>query len=147
MTQRRRKWTLIVGVIVLLLVGGVTVWAVWQRKPGRAPASAAASLAAQTVSAGGVEVTMTPVQLDEGGARFQLSLDTHSGSLDLKLPDVAQLRIAGVLAKTGSWDGAGPGGHHRAGNLAFATPVAKGASVQLRLAGLPGDVVATWTAP
>jgi len=41
----------------------------------------------------------------------------------------------------------GPGGHHREGTLRFTTPVPAGANVELRLTGLPADVIGAWTAP
>jgi hypothetical protein len=66
--------------------------------------------------------------------------------LDLD-PAAAQLRLDGDLADPGSWSGDAPGGHHRSGTLSFATPVASGATVELRIAGLPEDAVATWIAP
>lgn len=143
MTRRGRWWTLTIAAVVLLTTGALVAWV----RGNTSSTADAPLLEAQVVSVGGIEVTMTPVQLDEAGARFRLSLDTHSGSLDIDLPDAAELRIAGATADVGAWDGGGPGGHHREGTLRFVTPVTSGASVELRVSGLPGVAVGTWTAP
>jgi hypothetical protein len=37
--------------------------------------------------------------------------------------------------------------HHREGMLGFAAAVPAGAGIELRITGLPGDAVGTWTAP
>lgn len=107
----------------------------------------ATTLATRVSQAGEVEVRMTPLALDATGARIRVSFDTHSGSLDLDPASAAQLRIDGAPAPSGTWDGARPGGHHREGTLAFATPIRAGATVELRVTGLASDVVATWTVP
>ena len=90
---------------------------------------------------------MTALVLDASGARFRVVLDTHTGVLDLDLAGAAELWVAGRLAGAGTWEGTGPGGHHREGTLRFTTPVPAGANVELRLTGLPADVIGAWTAP
>lgn len=101
---------------------------------------------ARTVQAGAVEVTLTPLTLDTSGAVFRVTLDTHSVPLDLDMAASARLRINDTTANAASWDGSAPGGHHREGTLRFTTPVPTGATVELRITGLPVDAVASWTA-
>jgi hypothetical protein len=99
------------------------------------------------VQVGAVEVTMTPLALDTSGAVFQVELDTHSVELGLDMACSAHLRIGDRVVDGASWDGQGPGGHHREGTLRFATPVRAGAEVELRIIGLPADATGSWTAP
>jgi len=129
-----------IAAVVLLVAGAL--WWVLGRDSGTDNA-----LGTRTVTAGAAEVTVTALTLDSTGARFKVKLDTHSGALDTDLPDAAQLRIDGRLAAPGTWNGDGPGGHHREGTLRFGTPVPSGSAVQLRINGLPQDALATWTAP
>ncbi len=73
-------------------------------------------------SQGIVSVTVTPLQLsaDAPEWKFDVVLDTHSGSLDEDM-----LASAILIDGTGKqyrpirWDGAPPGGHHREGVLVF----------------------------
>ncbi|GAA3857434.1 hypothetical protein [Amycolatopsis tucumanensis] len=104
-------------------------------------------LGTRTVQAGSVEVRMTALALDRSGATFRMQFDTHSGSLDLDPAATAQLRVNGQPVAGATWDGAGPGGHHREGTLRFPDPVPAGAGVELRLTGLSQDVTSSWTAP
>jgi hypothetical protein len=59
----------------------------------------------------------------------------------------ARLRVNDTTVDGASWDGPGPGGHHRDGTLRFTTPVPAGAAVELRITGLPADAIASWSAP
>jgi hypothetical protein len=137
------RQTLAVAVALATVALAAIAW--WVMRPGNTDDTAV--LAARTVQAGAVEVTMTPLALDASGAAFQVKLDTHSVELDLDMASSAHLRIDGSTVDGASWDGQGPGGHHREGTLRFATPVPTGANVELRIAGLPTDATGSWTAP
>ncbi|WP_084965417.1 hypothetical protein [Thermoactinospora rubra] len=104
------------------------------------------ALATRTVQAGEVEVRMTPLSLDSTGARFQITLDTHTVELNSD-PAAARLLVNGAPAGGATWTGSAPGGHHRTGTLAYATPIPSGATVELRIGGLPREAVGTWIAP
>ncbi|GAA2560509.1 hypothetical protein [Pseudonocardia hydrocarbonoxydans] len=138
----RRRTMLLVALTGLLAIGLIGWWTL----PSRANTAAPPGMEAQTVQAGAVEVRMTPLTVDRSGAEFGLVLDTHTVPLDLDLPGAAQLRVNGDLAGAPAWDGPGPGGHHREGTLRFTTPIPPGATVELRITGLPQDAAATWTA-
>ena len=74
---------------------------------------------------------------------FRVTLDTHSVPLDLDMAASARLRINDTTADGASWDGTAPGGHHREGTLRFTTPVPTGATMELRITGLPVDAPAS----
>jgi hypothetical protein len=142
-THNRRTVLVAAGTALLLLLA-VAVWIWLSRDSGTQPES----LGTRTVSAGAVDVTMTARSLDADGARFQVAFDTHTIDLDTDLPDAAELRVNGQPSgDPGVWDGDRPGGHHREGTLTFETDVPTGATVELRITGLPQDAVGTWSAP
>lgn len=143
LTTSRRRTMLLVALTALLAIGLIGWWTLQSRANTATPLG----MEAQTVQAGPVEARMTPLTVDRSGAVFALVLDTHTVPLDLDLPGAAQLRINGDLAGAPKWDGPGPGGHHREGTLWFTTPIPPGATVELRITGLPQDATATWTAP
>jgi hypothetical protein len=134
------------AVIAVIALAVITAAAWWLSRPGDTAASSS-GLPAQSVQADAVEVTMTPLALDDSGAVFDIEFDTHSVELDLDVPASAQLQINGSIAAGASWDGQGPGGHHREGTLRFLTPVPTGADVELRISGLPTTAIGSWTAP
>jgi len=62
-------------------------------------------------------VTITAVYL--GNNAFEISLDTHSGSLDYEMDKISYIRDSkGNIIKPEAWDG-GIGGHHFKGTLKF----------------------------
>lgn len=130
-----------VVVAIALVVVGTVAW--WTSRPGSSPAD----LGARTVRAGDVEVTMSALALDRSGAAFELRFDSHSVELALDPAASARLSVNGSQVGGATWDGQGPGGHHREGTLRFSTPVPAGAAVELRITGLSQDAVGTWGAP
>ena len=107
--------------------------------------SSAPGLAPRTVTAGSVEVTITPVRVDNSGAAFQIKFDTHSGDLGLDVPAASRLVVDGNEWGGASWVGDPPGGHHRQGELRFKAGGTAQGEVRLTLSGLPAAVEATWT--
>ncbi|MDO9097061.1 MAG: hypothetical protein Q7U60_02920 [Candidatus Methanoperedens sp.] len=62
-------------------------------------------------------VTIAAVYL--GNNEFNISMDTHSGSLDYEMAKISYIRDSrGNIIKPESWDG-GIGGHHFSGTLKF----------------------------
>lgn len=95
----------------------------------------------QVDRANGIEVSVTPGPLapDADVWVFELTFDTHSGTLDgdpaasSVLVDAQGNRHAAL-----GWDGAPPGGHHRSGVLRF-RPLGPSADVvELRVGGVGG---------
>lgn len=114
---------------------------------GDDPPVAATGLETRTVTVGEVEVTITPTRLGATGAEFDIAFDTHSVDLDLDIAQHATLSVDGQPWTGPTWDGAGPGGHHREGTLAFtATGNATGEAV-LTIEGLDEPVTARWALP
>ena len=74
----------------------------------------------------GVTVDVKPMQFAAGKpARFEVSMNTHSVDLGVDLIAVSTLTDdQGKEYRPVSWDGPGPGGHHRSGVLEF--PVLEG---------------------
>jgi len=52
--------------------------------------------------------------------KFDVSMNTHQGSLDLDLTKISFLEDdKGNMYQPLSWEGSPPGGHHRSGTLGF----------------------------
>jgi hypothetical protein len=122
--MRARLTALIAGILVALPAVGAF----------------AAELGVQRSSTGGVTVAVTPQNLAAGAKSwdFKVVIDTHSQVLSDDL-----VKIAALLDDTGSrhlpvkWEGAGPGGHHRAGTLKFnaISPQPKAIELQIQRSG------------
>ena len=113
------------------------------------PASAA-ELGARSSSAAGVTVKVTPKDISPQAAvwTFAVVLDTHSQDLRDDLAKTSAL----VDARGGrhaplAWDGAAPGGHHRAGVLRFKGLGAQSGvlELQIRRVGEQTPRVFRWT--
>lgn len=102
-------------------------------------------LPTRTIESGAVTVRITPIQLDASGAAFKVVLDTHAVDLDLDVAGSAQLVVDGTQWTAASWDGAGPGGHHREGTLRFDAAADPTGTAEVSISGLPKPVRATWT--
>lgn len=62
-------------------------------------------------------VTITAVYL--GNSAFEISMDTHSGSLDYEMAKISYIRDGtGNIIRPETWEG-GIGGHHFSGTLKF----------------------------
>ncbi|HWO70742.1 MAG TPA: hypothetical protein VNP94_08310 [Actinomycetota bacterium] len=103
-----------------------------------------AVLPARTVDAGGVRVRIEPLAIDETGAAFLVTLDTHEGDLAVDLAASARLEVGGSVWDEASWEGDPPGGHHRRGTLVFGPEEAPTGRVRLTIDGLPEPVVVSW---
>ena len=127
------------GIISLVLAGG----------PGAAPSAPSSANGAvgseQTVDAGDVEVTATLASLGPAGAVVELAFDTHTVDIDVDLAAAGALTVAGTSWPVSEWEGDPPGGHHRAGQLAFDAAGPVDGSVKLAIGGLPAAVEFSWT--
>lgn len=101
-----------------------------------AGAAAAAELAARTSNAAGVMVKVTPKDVAAGSPTwaFEIVLDTHSGDLsDDLVGNSVLLDAKGARQAPLAWEGAGPGGHHRAGVLRFKAPMPTPEAIELQI--------------
>lgn len=100
--------------------------------------------APRSADASGVEVTVTPLRLDEEGAVFRVSLDTHTVDLE---PDVATgstLRVGAAEWGPPRWVGESATSHHLAGQLAFTAQGSLGGAMELTIAALPAPATFRW---
>jgi hypothetical protein len=107
-------------------------------------ATAAAQIATQKDSVNGVTVTVTPGNLaaDAKVWDFGLVLDTHSQDLaDDLATSAALVDDQGNKFKPLAWEGAAPGGHHRAGVLKFSAFAPRPQVIELRI-NRPGEAEA-----
>jgi hypothetical protein len=98
--------------------------------------AAAADLGPQSSTAAGVTVKVTPKDVSPQAEvwQFAVAFDTHSQDLRDDLAKTATL----VDARGGrhaplAWEGAPPGGHHRAGVLRFKGLHAQGEALELQI--------------
>jgi hypothetical protein len=96
----------------------------------------AAAPSAAKIEMRGVTVSVTPVSLAPDAKRwsFNIELDTHTQPLNDDIERTVTLTASdGRLLKPLSWEGAGPGGHHRKVIVHFAPPSPRPATVEVRM--------------
>lgn len=94
------------------------------------------TLQTQILTDGTVTYKVTPKDLTVSATTwdFEISLDTHTGSLDQDL--VAIVRLVddkGNEYKSSQWEGDPPGGHHREGTLEFSPITPRPTFVELNI--------------
>ena len=94
----------------------------------------AAGLDTQDSQANGVSVSVKPADVTAANWRFEVTLTTHSGSLDDDLTKSATLLAGGKQYAATGWDGSAPGGHHRKGVLSFKAVTPRPEGIELRIA-------------
>ncbi len=98
--------------------------------------AASPNLMAQTNSAGGVTIKVTPTNLASNASSWEFAVvfDTHSAELsdDLVKSSLLLDGAAGRFAPVG-WEGAPPGGHHREGVLRFKPVFPQPQSIELQI--------------
>jgi hypothetical protein len=102
-------------------------------------------LATRSAGVGSVDVRASPLQVSDRAAAFKISLDTHSGDLGIDLKKAATLTVNGTDWPIASFDGDGPGGHHREGTLSFRAAGAPQGEMRLRIEGLDRPAEFTWS--
>lgn len=104
-------------------------------------------LSARSIDAGSVEVTITPIRLDDQEALFTVSLDTHTVELSMNLVESAVLDVDGTTWPAVGWTGDGARGHHRSGELRFDPRGPAQGTARLTLGGFPEPIEVTWKLP
>lgn len=140
--MRRR---LIIGAVAALVVAASGAIVASRTGDDGADAPDATGLDTRTVTAGEIEITVEPRRLDADGATFAVALDTHSTELSMDLDD-SRLEVDGVAWPLAGWEGDGPGGHHREGDLRFRPAGATRGTARLTLAGFGEPVEVDWPA-
>ncbi len=128
--------------LTVLLAGGM-VLATRGGDDGEPAADTIVGLETRTLSAGEIDIKLEPRRLDDQGAAFAITLDTHSTELSMDLT-TAELVVAGTSWPVAGWDGDGPSGHHREGELRFGAAGPATGTVRLALPGFPEPVEITW---
>lgn len=131
-------------IVTAVALGAATLLGACASDGTDSEATRAADLARKTVEAGEVTVKITPERIDSDGAAFAVVLDTHSVELDLDIAGNARFVVDGTTWTDATWDGAGPGGHHREGTLHFTAAGGVTGPAELTINGLPETVRATW---
>ena len=137
--------SLIRPAVIVLAVGVLVLGACGQDDGGGDTTASGPALPARTVEAGEVTVELAPVRIDETGAEFEVTFDTHSVELGLDVARAARLSVGGADWGRPTWSGGGPGGHHREGRLRFKRGGDPSGTARLNIVGLPAPVTATWT--
>jgi len=119
--HRTLKLGFLIAVFLILLAGctgGTAADKVNSSNPPSAAGDSTSGLV-QTSSSGGVTIEVEWRGQTGNSLEFGVSMDTHSGSLDYNLKDLAVLRdSSGQEYKPDTWD-APSGGHHVSGTLTF----------------------------
>jgi len=134
---------LIVAVIAVIVLGAGIYLGTRGGDPDADADDAVSGLETRDVSAGEVDVTVEPLQLDQQGAAFTIVLDTHAVDLSADLTR-ATLEVGGTPWPVEAWSGDGPGGHHREGELRFESAGPATGTAILTIPELPEPVEATW---
>ena len=138
-----RRRLIVAAVASIVLLGGGLLLVSRGGDDRDAAADTETGLEARTVSAGEIDIEIEPRQLDDQGAAFAVTLDTHSVELSMDL-SAADLEVAGTPWPIADWAGDGPGGHHREGELRFEAAGPATGTARLVLAGFAEPVAVTW---
>ena len=144
----RRRVVIVAG--VALLVVGVVVGLIVARRDSTSTATSAKSgsgLVARSVTVRSITVKVRPAAIDETGARFVVSFDTHTRKLNLDVAANANLVVDGKPWKVEAWKGDVPGGHHREGELRFVSGGPATGAAKLTIGGMGDPVEFSWTLP
>lgn len=110
------------GVLFVLLLAAVIVYAGTRGRDGSSSTAAGDGAATQRIDGGNVTVEATWDGVSAGPI-FAVALDTHAVDLDgVDLGALALLRVDGREVAPLGWD-APKGGHHRSGRLTFPATV------------------------
>ena len=116
------KYQKVIASSLVIIVIGVALYYVISNRTSLFNSVAKTDLQTQSVTIGTVTYKVTPKTITRSATTwdFEVTLDTHTGSLDQDL--VAIVRLVddkGREYKAIKWEGDPPGGHHRKGTLSF----------------------------
>lgn len=134
---------LILAALGIIVAGGGVYLATRGGNADTSIDAAVPGLETQTVSAGKIDVKIEPAKVDDSGATFAITLDTHSVELSVDLT-LATLDVDGTAWAVAGWSGDEPGGHHREGELRFEPAGPATGTLTLTIPELPEPVEVTW---
>jgi hypothetical protein len=102
------------------------------------------ALATRTTEVDSVKVSVAPRQVSTRAAVFAITLDTHSGDLGVDLRKAATLTVGGNDWPIATFDGDGPGGHHREGALRFRASGPPTGEMRLTIGGIGEPAEFSW---
>lgn len=135
-----RRNLIIAALFVAIITASVLVTRSRDHEPVRAEKT---GLQTRTLRAGEIDVEINPRRLNDQGAVFAITLDTHAAELSMDL-SLATLDVDGTAWAFAAWEGDGPSGHHREGELRFEAGGKALGTVRLVLSGFSEAVDATW---
>jgi YHS domain-containing protein len=137
--KKFRNGLIAVGVVVVALTFFSTA-AQSATHSGGAEQDSVISLKAKTDDQRRVKVKVTPQEIRLGEPiKFKIVFDTHSVDLSFDPAAIATLEFGhGVVVRPDKWEGAIPGGHHRAGVLIFNSIPNDAKSLKLTLQNVAG---------
>lgn len=142
-----RSRLIVVALAAVIVTAGAMAFAATRDGGAGGDASGRSSFASRSEESGEVTVKATLRQLTGAVAVAEVVFDTHSAELDLDIAAGATLTVAGVTWPTDGWDGDGPGGHHREGELRFSAAGPTEGDAVLTIAGLSEPVAFRWPVP
>ena len=112
--------------------------------------SKSSSFDSQISNEGGVEVSVTPIDLKAGSEfwSFEVAMNTHSVELDQDMVANSLMEVGdGKSHNPVSWEGDPTGGHHRSGVLKFKSlsPLPSDISIKIKGVGEVLDRVFRWS--
>lgn len=138
-----RRGLILAAVAAIMVVAAGLVLAARGGDDDRPGRSNAAGLQTRSAAAGEVDIEIVPRQLDDQGAVFAVTLDTHAVELSADLTE-ATLEVGGATWPVDEWSGDGPGGHHREGELTFEPAGPATGTARLVIAGFAEPVEVGW---
>lgn len=108
-------------IVISFLLGVLAVAAYYFFSLKMATAPEAETLPSQTSEREGIKIQAAGADFDiKKSVRFEITIDTHAGSLDFDLAEISTLEddLGNQYSPT-AWEGSAPGGHHRSGTLVF----------------------------
>ena len=138
--MRRRLMLAAAGAFVVAAAGAILVTRGGDHDPTIGDET---GLATRSAAAGEVDIEIEPRQLDDQGAVFAVTLDTHAVELSADLTE-ATLEVGGATWPVDEWSGDRPGGHHREGELTFEPAGPATGTARLVIAGFAEPVEVGW---
>ena len=134
------KILFVVSIIVLMIVGFGIVKSRNKKEPLTIKTQAQNKFISQENEGKNVKVIVTPKTLAVGEKpSFNIVFETHSVDLNFDVAQISSLvDEKGKVFNNSIWEGTGPGGHHRNGDLTFNEILSKTKLVKLIIKNVAG---------